>query len=283
MSMATLGRTRARGGGAAGPFALLFVVSLALLLLRDAEPVRAVTGAFTGALVPVQRVLAETGVTTNRFVQAIGEIERLRGENARLRVEVDRLTVDNVRLRERAVAAEQVARLEAVQGRLAFDSVVAPVIARDPSGVVESLVLGVGSEAGVRVGHVVVSDQGVVGLVSSVGPGFSKVRLVTDTGSSVSALVQGSRASGIVRGQFGDTMVMEWILQSDPVEPGDVVITAGLALGEDLRSLYPKGLVLGRVVDVAGSENSAYQRAIVEPAVDLRRLEFAVVVKTDPD
>src|SRR5207247_1570158 len=79
---------------------------------------------------------------------------------------------------------------------------------------------------------VVISDQGVVGRVSEVGANYSKVLLVTDTGSSVSALVQGSRAAGLVRGQFGDTLVMDWILQTEDVKVGDIIITAGLAIGD---------------------------------------------------
>src|SRR2546425_549649 len=108
----------------------------------------------------------------------------------------------------------------------------------------------------------------------------SKVLLVTDSGSAVSALVQGSRAAGIVRGQFGDTLVMDWILQTEDVKVGDVVITAGLAIGNDLRSLYPKGLILGRVVEVTKGENGTFQRAILTPAVDLRHLENVLVVRT---
>jgi rod shape-determining protein MreC len=134
----------------------------------------------------------------------------------------------------------------------------------------------------VAVGHVVLSDQGVVGRVVEVGPNYSKVLLVTDPGSAVAALVQGSRATGIVRGQFGDSLLMEWVLTSEKIEPGDVVLTAGLALGDELRSHYPKGLILGRVVDVTRAENSAYQRAVLQPAVDLRKLEQVLVVKTAP-
>ena len=114
--------------------------------------------------------------------------------------------------------------------------------------------------------------------MSEAGSNYAKIVLVTDSGSSVSALVQTSRASGIVRGQYGDTLVMEWILQSDPVKPGDVVVTAGLGLGTELRSLYPKGLVIGTVVDVTKAEVSAYQRAVVAPAVDLRKLENVLVI-----
>ena len=116
--------------------------------------------------------------------------------------------------------------------------------------------------------------------MSEVGSNYSKVLLVTDSGSAVSALVQGSRAAGIVRGQFGDTLVMDWILQTEDVKVGDVVITAGLAIGNDLRSLYPKGLILGRVVEVTKGENGTFQRAILTPAVDLRHLENVLVVRT---
>jgi len=279
--MASLGQVRRkRDQGVLRQFALLFVLALALLVARDTPAVEAASQAITQVLVPFERALAQVGAVTSSFAEAISEIERLRSDNARLRGDVDRLTLENVRLREAAVAAQQAAKLDAAARQLPYETIAAPVIARDPSGILQSVMLGAGSETGVRVGHVVVSEQGVVGRVSEVGPGYSKVLLVTDAASSVSALVQGSRATGIARGQYGDSLVMEWILQTEQVEVGDVVITAGLAAGNDLRSLYPKGLVLGKVVAIEGAENAAYKRAIVLPAVDLRRLEQVLVVKT---
>lgn len=279
--MASLGQVRRkRDQGVLRQFALLFVLALALLVARDTPAVEAASQAITQVLVPFERALAQVGAVTSSFAEAISEIERLRSDNARLRGDVDRLTLENVRLREAAVAAQQAAKLDAAARRLPYETIAAPVIARDPSGILQSVMLGAGSETGVRVGHVVVSEQGVVGRVSEVGPGYSKVLLVTDPASSVSALVQGSRATGIARGQYGDSLVMEWIIQTEQVEVGDVVITAGLAAGNDLRSLYPKGLVLGKVVAIEGAENAAYKRAIVLPAVDLRRLEQVLVVKT---
>jgi len=279
--MASFGRTRRTQSGVLRPLALLFTVSVLLLLLRNTDVVRVTSSFATALLVPVQRVLADAGVASNRFVQAITEIDRLRQDNADLRAEVDRVTLENVRLREQAIAVQQATRLAETRTTLNYESLIAPVIARDPTGVSSSIVLGVGSDEGVKVGHVVLSDQGLVGRVSEVGPNYSKVLLVTDSSSIVSALVQGSRATGIVRGQFGDSLIMDWILQSEPVKAGDVVITAGLGLGTELRSLYPKGLVIGKVVQVQSAEAAAYQRAILVPAVDLRRLEHVLVVKTD--
>jgi rod shape-determining protein MreC len=277
--MATLGRTRARRSNGVGrPFAALFVLSLLLLLFRSAEVVKATAAVGTQVLVPVQRALSETGVTTNRFFQAIGDLDRIRAENVGLRAANDRLTLENARLAEAAIAAQQGAKLEATQRALTYSTVTAPVIARDPSGVLKTLVIGAGTDQGVRVDQIVLSEQGVVGRVSEAGSNYAKVLLITDSASSVSALVQTSRASGIVRGQYGDTLVMEWILQSDPVKSGDIIVTAGLGLGNELRSLYPKGLVIGTVVDVTKAEVAAYQRAVIAPAVDLRKLENVLVI-----
>jgi len=277
--MASLGRARTRRtNSVARPFALLFILSLLILVFRSTDFVRSAGVVGTQALVPIQRALAETGATTNRFFQAIGEIDRLRAENADLRTANDRLTLENARLAEAAIAAQQGAKLAATQRALPFKTTTAPVIARDPSGVLKTIVIGAGTDQGVRVDQVVLSEQGVVGRVSEAGSNYAKVLLITDSASSVSALVQTSRSSGIVRGQYGDSLVMEWILQSDPVKSGDVVVTAGLGIGNELRSLYPKGLVIGTVVDVTRAEVSAYQRAVVAPAVDFRKLENVLVV-----
>lgn len=280
--MASLGRTRRSQNGFLRSFAVLFLISTLLLLARNWDPLRSLATAGTELLVPVQRVLADAGITVNQFTQAISEIQRLRADNAKLHDDVDRLTLENVRLREAAFAAQQAAKLQQAAATLSFETVRATVIARDPSNILATLVLGVGATDGVKVGHVVVSDQGLVGRISEVGPSYSKVLLLTDPASSLSALVEGSRATGIVRGQYGDALIMEWILQTEAVKPGDVVVTAGLGLGDEVRSLYPKGLVVGKIVQLQNAEAAAYQRAIIVPAVDLRRLENVLVVRTTP-
>ena len=280
--MASFGRTRRAQAGVLRPFAVLLVLSALLLLGRNSEPVRAAAVFATQLLVPAQRVLADVGTRADRFAQAISEIESLRTDNANLRTEVDRLTLENVQLREAAFAAQQAARLGDIAKTLTLRTTAATVIARDPSNILATLVLGVGSDDGVRVGHVVLSEQGLVGRVSEVGTNYSKVILITDPSSTVSALVEGSRATGIVRGQYGDTLIMDWLLQTETVKVGDVVVTAGLGLGDELRSLYPKGLVIGKVLQLQNAEAAAYQRAIIAPAGDLRRLENVLVVKTTP-
>ncbi|MEP6694385.1 MAG: rod shape-determining protein MreC [Chloroflexota bacterium] len=279
--MASFGRARRSQGSVLRPFALLVVVSLLLLGLRNTDVIRGSSTFLTQLLVPVQQVLAGVGAAGDRFASAISQIDSLRDDNSRLQTANDRLTLENIRLRELAIVGQQAERLQTLQRTIPFESVPATVIARDPTGVLHSIVLGLGSDDGVKLGHVVLSDQGLVGRVSEVGTNYSKVLLVTDSSSVVSALVQGSRATGIVRGQFGDSLIMDWLLQTESVKVGDVVITAGLGIGEELRSLYPKGLVIGTVAQVQTAEAAAYNRAIITPAVDLRRLEHVLVVKTN--
>ena len=278
--MATLGRSRNRPrSGPLRPFLFLFVLSLLILFTRNTDLLQAVSSGATTLLVPVQSALADLGRRADRIVEATVQIDQLRTDNTRLRDENQRLLLDNARLAEQIAQAGQQAKLDQTARTLPYESVSAPVIARDPSGVLRSILIGGGSGAGMAVGHVVLSDQGLVGRITEVGPNYAKVVLVTDSSSVVSALVQGSRATGLVRGQFGDTLVMDWVLQTEPVAVGDVVVTAGLAAGGELRSLYPKGLVLGRVAEVAKARDAAYLRAIVLPAVDVRRLERVLVVK----
>src|SRR6202165_3800592 len=223
--MATFGRARrAPGSGNAffRPFAALFVVALALLLLRETSFVRAGATFVTELLVPAERVLGQVVSPAGGFWQAIAEIVNLRTDNDSLKARVDQLTLENVQLREQAFQAQQSMLLAEAAKTLKLQTRGAAVIARDPSGVLHTIVLGAGAKDGVLLDDVVISDRGVVGRVSEVGNNYSKVLLVTDSGSTVSALVQGSRAAGIVRGQYGDTLVLDWILQTEDVKVSGV-------------------------------------------------------------
>lgn len=259
-------------------FGALFAVSLALLIARDTGPVLTAQAVAAQGLVPIQRAMTDLTQTASALWAAIDEIDRLRADNVRLRAAADALTLENVRLRERAIQAEQLAKLGAMAETIDRPAVSARVIARDPRGIMRSLTLDVGSDQGVAAGDVVVSAEGLVGRVTQVGPNFARVLPITDSASTIVAMVQSSRATGIVRGLFGQGLVLEWVLGNERMVVGDVVITAGLSVSEDVRSLYPAGLFIGVVTEVQHADVQAYQRAVLRPAVDLRTLERVLVV-----
>src|SRR5437762_13751684 len=106
--MATFGRTRrASGSGNAfvRPFVVLFVVSLALLLLRDTAFVRGGATFVTELLVPAERVLGQVGSTAGGCWQAIAEIENLRTDDDSLKARVDQLPPEHIPPRQQAFQA----------------------------------------------------------------------------------------------------------------------------------------------------------------------------------
>ena len=106
--------------------------------------------------------------------------------------------------------------------------VVGRVIGRDPSNLQRYITLDVGREAGIDRNMPVVTDRGLVGRISEVGNGWSRVLLIIDVSSSVNALTQSTRASGLVEGQADGSLVMRAIPQGDTVSVGDTVFTSGL-------------------------------------------------------
>jgi rod shape-determining protein MreC len=112
-----------------------------------------------------------------------------------------------------------------------------------------------------------------------VGPDSAKVFLVTDSGSTVIGQLTTNAATGEVVGGLDDgVLVMSQIDSSEKVTVGDEVVTAGIELGSGVRSPYPKGLLLGQVIDVRRDANDVVQTAYLQPAASLDKLEYVLVI-----
>ena len=136
-----------------------------------------------------------------------------------------------------------------------------------------------GTNDGIAVGDVAVAAGGALaGRVVEVGPDSAKVVLLTDAESTVIGQLTTNAATGEVVGQLGGVLIMRQIDSSDVVTVGDEVVTAGIELGVGVRSPYPKGLLVGQVVDVRRDSNSVVQTAYLRPAAPLDRLESLLVI-----
>jgi rod shape-determining protein MreC len=102
--------------------------------------------------------------------------------------------------------------------------------------------------------------------------------LINDTSSTVIGQVVTDQATGSVIGQLGGVLVMENIDSTARVQINDQVVTAGIDLGNGVRSPFPKGLLIGTVVDDQRDANAVVQTAFIEPAVDLDKLEYVLVI-----
>lgn len=197
------------------------------------------------------------------------QLERLRDQNERLRArvaELEEARIENVRLRKLVKLSE--AR--------DLQSIAARVIGRPTNSWEGVITIDRGTSDGVRAGMPVVGPRGLLGQTVSVTQGSAKVRLITDQRSRVAAMVQRTRAEGIVRGAVDGRLSLDFVSTETTVRAGDVIITSGMG------GVYPKGLVIGEVTEVDRRVNELYQSIGLEPTSNLAGIEEVLVLVGEP-
>ena len=200
----------------------------------------------------------------------VSELERLRLENDRLKVEVmqgaDALA-ENARLRQQSGAAL----------RGPWNLLLARVVAREPTTWWRSVTIDYGTRDGAVLNQPVVTPDGLVGRISSVGYSHSQVSLVGDTDCGVSALVTETRDNGIIPGGQStlDAGLVEWTaLQHSPrVLAGQQLVTSGLG------GVFPKNLTIGQVLDTRTERSGVSTTARIKLAANLDRLEEVFILR----
>jgi rod shape-determining protein MreC len=264
-------------------FTVLLVVTGLLMAVSSNPAVREVQNGVSFAFRPIQGALDEVARSVASVAAAITEIDRLRVDNAALRAENERLTAENARLDEIRRENDSLTALLQLGAGFDFKTSAATVIARESSEFRRLVVLDKGTSDGIKVGDVAVAAGGALaGRVVEVGPDSAKVVLLTDSGSTVIGQLTSNAATGQVVGQLGGVLVMSQIDSGETIAVGDEVVTAGIELGGGVRSPYPKGLLVGQVVDVRRDANDVVQTAFLQPAAQLDKLEYLLVI-TDYD
>jgi rod shape-determining protein MreC len=260
-------------------FTVLVSVSMVLMALSQNPMVREVQNGLGFAFRPIQGALDNVAGGIASVGAAIAEIDRLRVDNGTLRDENERLHVENERLQEIARENGQLTDLLQLRPTLSYQTAAASVIARDSSEFRRVIGIDKGSKAGIKVGDVVVAGGGALaGRVTSVGPDSASVVLLTDGTSTVIGQMVSNAAAGRVIGQLGGVLVMDQIDSGEQISLGDEVVTAGIELGANVKSPYPKGLLIGQVVDIRRDANAVVQTAYLQPAADFEKLEYVLVI-----
>lgn len=204
----------------------------------------------------------------NQRVQELeGKVNNLAADNARLRI----VEEENKILRQ---SLDFLSENE-------YEYVVGSVISRGEitgdSKQTEKIIIDKGRADGLQKGLVVVTEHGVVaGKIIEAKERTSYVYLVNNKDCRLAATVMGEeKTSGIVQGELGLTMKMEFIPQTQIIEEGDTVVTSGL------EAEIPRGLVIGRVTKVVRESNDLWKTATIEPLLDTENLIIVSVLKTE--
>ncbi|HYY88293.1 MAG TPA: rod shape-determining protein MreC [Chloroflexota bacterium] len=231
-------------------------------------------------LTPVQFGVSGTFGEIGSVIDTVQRVRDLAQQNRAYRDQLDELQSDVVRLHELEVENRELRNLLNLRERTGPGPLIpAAVIARDDTPYVQAITVDRGANDGVKGDAVVITHKGLVGRVERVNPTSAKVRLINDINSSVGVRLQTeSRTTGVLRGQSqGNLMVIAYIPQTDDVQQGAVVITSGL--GE----VFPEGLVVGKVARVERKDADPFQAAVVEPAVEMNKLERLYILSDAGD
>lgn len=252
------------------------VVSLLCLGIYAAEgasgPLHKVQSLFEGAAAPLQQVSAPLGAAVDGAERANADNGADEATMATLREQNELLTQQLTTAEEQRLENERLRSLLNLRDTYEIEGVAARVIGRSTDAWNQDITLDAGSNQGVESGLTVMGPTGVIGQVISVSGGSCRVRLLTDPQSGAAAMVQSSRAEGIVRGSLDGLLYLENISADVNIQVGDVVLTSGLG------GSYTRGLLIGTVARVEGSAGNDSRRIVVAPNGSVDLLQEALVV-----
>jgi rod shape-determining protein MreC len=195
-------------------------------------------------------------------------------ENEALKQELQTLQVRLQEERAQAQRSDSLRQLLDLKDRAELQTTAAEIIASGPSPEFRTMTIDKGVSDGLKPDMAVISPAGVVGRVILPSTRAAKVQMLIDRNAAAGALIERTRAQGIVMGQ-GDTLRMEYVPGTADVQEGDLIVTSGI------DGIYPKGFAIGTVETVDRGPGT-YHDITVRPAVDFSRLEEVLVVLTPP-
>lgn len=194
-----------------------------------------------------------------------------RQENIRLHEENRKLQGALVAVSEIHLENERLRRLLGFVDTVQRPMLPARVIAEDVSSWARTIIIDKGSNDGLREGLPVVVAEGVVGRVIKAAYNSSRVLLITDASSAVAAVVQRTRTRGVARG-LGERLTLDYASREDNLLIDDLLVTSGMG------GIFPKGLVIGRVILVEQGKFGLFQKVEIAPTTDFARLEEVLVL-----
>lgn len=193
-------------------------------------------------------------------------------ENDNLKKKLSWVVEKNIQYNEIELSNQRLRNLLNFKETTTSQILAAEVIGVDPSSWFKAVIIDKGSIDGVERGLPVVIRQGIAGQVVNVSSRYSKVMLIIDRNSSIDALVQRTRARGIIKGEATGECLFKYVLRKNDVRVGDKIVASGL------DGVFPKGLPVGDVKEVVRRNSGVFQEVRVVPYIDFEKLEEVLVI-----
>jgi rod shape-determining protein MreC len=202
-------------------------------------------------------------------------LQQVQQDNERLKQQLSALQVRLQQERNLAQQSQALQKLLDLKTQTELMTTATNVIAGGASPEFRTITVDKGTSDGIRADMAVISPAGVVGRIIQPSSRASKVQLLIDRNAAAGALVERTRAQGVVVGTGTDELRMDYVSGAADVKAGDAVVTSGI------DGIYPKGFVIGQIQSVRRGAGQ-YSAIVIRPAVDFATLEAVLVVLTPP-
>lgn len=231
----------------------------------------------TEVISPVQEGLANSKKSLSSLWDNYLLIVNTSKENTILKKQISRLESDITSMEEIRKENLRLKRLLSFSEESSHQRIMAQVVGWDSANEFKVIRLNKGSRHGIKPMSPVITDHGLVGYVYRVTESYSDVLTILDQNNRVDIVVERTRTHGIVEGVFNFKCALKYITSNEPVEVGDKLITAGVG------GIYPKGIKVGMITNIA-KENFGMTLTIeVVPSVDFDKLEEVLVLSPVDD
>lgn len=250
----------------------LIVISVIFFILEA-------TGVLNFFEAPLQKILlpAQIGINKTRndvedFFGTISSIKSLREKETKTAYENALLRAENAKLKKLEIENNAL-RKQLGALKLKPELIVAQVIGQDALISSNKLLLDKGRNDGVVKGNLVIIEDILIGEIIALGDSSATVRLLSDSDTKIPAETA-DKVSGILRGQFGNRIILERVVQGKKLSKGEIVFSSG-------EADVPKGLVLGKISKVEKNPSAIFQKAEVEPIISYESLETVFIIEGD--
>lgn len=256
---------------------LLITVNLILLAVTTRRPAASRLGGVMIAFVaPFQELVTRVVKTAQDSWRNYFFLASVSQENQRLQQQLGEFQQKSIQQRELELENQRLRELLGFKRSQPAPAIAAEIIGKDPSVWFKTVIIDKGSADGVRRGLPAVTSHGVVGQIIEVSSHQSRLMLIIDRNSSADAIVQRTRARGVVKGTSRDECYLDYVLHADDVRAGDLVISSGF------DGVYPKGLLIGTVTAVDFKGGDFFKDVQITPAVDFDKLEEVLIILGPP-
>ncbi|MCD6320060.1 MAG: rod shape-determining protein MreC [Candidatus Desulfofervidaceae bacterium] len=204
------------------------------------------------------------------------ELKEVKRENLVLKKRLESLQAKEISYQELLLANQRLEKLLSFKKKLTFPTLGARVISYAPNFSPRIIFLDRGKKDGVNLYYPVVNFQGIVGQVVSLSPHYAKVLLIIDPNSRVEVMSQRTRVHGILKGTGINLAEVIYVPNTEDIKEGDIFITSGL------DGIFPKGISVGKVINVFTSRGEIFKKIILKTSVDFRRLEEVLILLKPP-